>query len=772
MSDTLVGMLINPALQLKLLFGVSSGAVCAHVIITDKSDDDLLREVSWLKYVCPLEAWMPELTKANMLQLVTELPVLTTVEMHMTPVVDHRHSETKPAKVFKGAVRIPGSMLAMLWSYMNKGNMPPWVSNGKHDLATSVHEYVGSVVVIPDTFIGGGHLIHAIASGRQEECDRVWNQYKDHYSYLDSFQSQETKYMIIKDVAGRVMKTLQGTQEPVSVNDVLGMLLALHSHAVPTEHLIVLEKGLTDAISVRAGKIIPANDPTYSSKNYAVRMVQKNGLQVLSDVAVFDMILFMLDGKLPDDWLAAPRDRFLEEWKKFDEMMARTHVANEQAYVRDVTKIIRGWVKQFMTTMQCANHPTLLPVITGNFTVDKGCLVRMQALNPSTSPPAEWKMGMFWQGFQLLQLVIIAEPCGDLGLRTRYFSQGNWNEIVAGLVGVPAAGAKRDSTGSIPPDSLPLTQFEPEFRQWLLQAIVTVVRARGCNRLVPGLKLNDGLTVSRERQLIPKLVAQGLNLPEKATHRILDLAPPVPAPPGSSGPGAGAAPAPTGAAAGPSGAGPSGAGPSGAAPVPTGAAAGPGAGMAPNPMPAAVVPNPGAVWDGTDASLRALGWHTIEKFKDLDALLKEAILIVREGLHKSFLMDDDGNLLHIAFNGDADTVSPPTIVRFLASEIKGWVGQLYFEQPLSLKHMLKLGVGIHPSFDWRNQNVPKYITNQPKGIKSTDSKTKFKSFMATKLQALYDHDSNLNCFRKADPDWRDFFLKDEAYYNDVYRDGK
>jgi hypothetical protein len=449
-------------------------------------------------------------------------------------------------------------------------------------------------------------------------------------------------------------------------------------------------------------------------------------------------------------------------------MMARTHVANEQVYVRDVTKIIRGWVKQFESTMQCANHPTLLPVIAGNFTVDKGCLVRMQARNPWTAPPAEWKMGMFWQGFQLLQLVIIAEPCGDLGLRTKYFSQGNWNEIVAGLVGVPAAGAKRDSTGSIPPDSLPLTQFEPEFRQWLLQAIVTVVRARGCDRLRPGIKLNDGLTVSRERQLIPKLAAHGLNLPEKDTHRILDLAPPVPAPPGSSGPGAGAAPVPTGAAAGPSGAGPSGAGPSGAGP-----GAGPSAaGMAPNPMPAAVVPNPGAVWDGTDDSLRDLGWHTIEKLKDLDVLLKEAILIVREGLHKSFLMDDDGNLLHIAFNGDADTVSPQTIVRFLASEIKGWVGKLYFEQPLSLKHMLKLGVGIHPSFDWRNQNVPKYITNQTKGIKSTDSKTKFKSFMATKLQALYDHDSNLNCFRNADRDWRAFYLKDETRYNEYYRDGK
>jgi hypothetical protein len=117
MSDTLVGMLNNPSLQLKLLFGVSSGAVCAHVIITDKSDDDLFKEVSWLKYVCPLEAWMPELTKANMLQLVTDLPVLTTVDMHMTPVVD-RHSENKPAKVFKGATRIPASMLAMLWSYL------------------------------------------------------------------------------------------------------------------------------------------------------------------------------------------------------------------------------------------------------------------------------------------------------------------------------------------------------------------------------------------------------------------------------------------------------------------------------------------------------------------------------------------------------------------------------------------------------------------------------------------------------------------------------
>jgi len=194
--------------------------------------------------------------------------------------------------------------------------------------------------------------------------------------------------------------------------------------------------------------------------------------------------------------------------------------------------------------------------------------------------------------------------------------------------------------------------------------------------------------------------------------------------------------------------------------------------MAPNPMPATVVPNPGPVWDGTDDSLRGLGWHPIEKLKDLDVLLKEAILIVREGLHKSFLMDDDGNLLHIAFNGDADTVSPQTIVRFLASEIKGWVGKLYFEQPLSLKHMLKLGVGIHPSFDWRNQNVPKYITNNAKSIRSTDPKAKFKSFMATKLQALYDHDQSLACFRNADPAWRDFFLQDEAYYNDVYRDGK
>jgi len=298
---------------------------------------------------------------------------------------------------------------------------------------------------------------------------------------------------------------------------------------------------------------------------------------------------------------------------------------------------------------------------------------------------------------------------------------------------------------------------------------VTVVRARGCNRLAPGLKLNNGLTFTgyQFRVLIPKLVAHGLNLPEKYTHRILDLAPPVPAPPGSSGPGS----------SGPGSSGSS-AGPSGAASAPTGAAAGPSgaspsaAGMAPNPMPAAVVPNPVAVWDGTDDSLRGLGWHTIEKLKDLDVLLKEAILIVREGLHKSFLMDDDGNLLHIAFNGDADTVSPQTIVRFLASEIKGWVGKLYFEQPLSLKHMLKLGVGIHPSFDWRNQNVPKYITNQTKGIKSTDSKTKFKSFMATKLQALYDNDSNLNCFRNADPDWRAFYLKDETRYNEYYRDGK
>jgi hypothetical protein len=189
-------------------------------------------------------------------------------------------------------------------------------------------------------------------------------------------------------------------------------------------------------------------------------------------------------------------------------------------------------------------------------------------------------------------------------------------------------------------------------------------------------------------------------------------------------------------------------------------------------MVAAVVPNSGSVWDGTDASLRALGWNTIEKSKDLDGLLREAILLTRNELHKSALFTGPGLPVIIAFDGDENAVPGPTIVRFLAREIKGWTGQLYLEQPLTLKHMLKLGVGIHPSFDWRNQNVPKYITNNAKSIRSTDQKAKFKSFMATKLQALYDHDQNLACFRNADPAWRDFFLQDEAYYNDVYRDGK
>jgi len=762
MSDTFVGMLKDDTWLLKLLFGVSPDKVCAHVIITQKADGDLFKEVSWLKYVCPLEAFMPELTKTNMLQLVTDHPVLTTVDMHMKPVVDS-HSEKNPAKVFKGAVRIPVSMLAMLWSYMHQGEgrMPPWVSNGKHDLPALVQGYVCSVVPIPDMFIGAGHLIQAIASGRLEACDRDFNAFADKYSFHDHFHSQEHEYNIIKGVAASVMQTLQTTQEPVSLNAVLEMFSALHSQNVPVEHLLALELGLTNAIHARAVKAIPATNAQYSSKHYVEVMVKKDGLQALATAPPFKVIVFMLMGKLPDSCDDALKACFDTEWKKFNAMTTKLYDENEPVLVRNVTKIICGWVTQFMTSMQCPNSTTLLPVITGNFTMDKGFLMRLQAGNPHNTSDAKWRT-MFWLGLQLLQLFIIVEPCGDLGLVTRNFTDANWDEIVAGLVGVPAAGTKRDHTGSIPPDSLPLRQFEPEFRQWLLQGLVNVVRARGFGQMLPGLKFNEGLIVSGHPQLIPKLLAHGLNLPEKDTHRILDLAPPVPDPSGSSagpsgpgagssGPGAGAAPAPTGAAAGPSG---------------------PGAGMPPNPMVAAVVPNSGSVWDGTDASLRALGWHTIEKLKDLDVLLKEAILIVREGLHKSFLMDDDGNLLHIAFNGDADTVSPQTIVRFLASEIKGWVGKLYFEQPLSLKHMLKLGVGIHPSFDWRNQNVPKYITNQTKGIKSTDSKTKFKSFMATKLQALYDHDSNLNCFRNADPDWRAFYLKDETRYNEYYRDGK
>lgn len=195
--------------------------------------------------------------------------------------------------------------------------------------------------------------------------------------------------------------------------------------------------------------------------------------------------------------------------------------------------------------------------------------------------------------------------------------------------------------------------------------------------------------------------------------------------------------------------------------------------MAPNPMPAAVVPNPRAVWDGTDNSLKVLGWHTIEKSKDLDDLLHAAILLVRDKpLHNSFVMDDNGNLLHRAFNGDEDAVSVQTIVRFLASEIKGWVGQPYLNQPLTLKHMATIGVGVHPSLGWRNKYVPKYITNKPKDIKPASYEQKFSSFMATKLHAMWDMDQTLQCFRNADPEWRDFFLKDEAYYNDVYRDGK
>jgi hypothetical protein len=370
---------------------------------------------------------------------------------------------------------------------------------------------------------------------------------------------------------------------------------------------------------------------------------------------------------------------------------------------------------------------------------------------------------MFWLGLQLLQLFIIVEPCGDLGLVTRNFTDANWDEIVAGLVGVPAAGTKRDHTGSIPPDSLPLRQFEPEFRQWLLQGLVNVVRTRGFGQMLPGLKFNEGLIVSGHPQLIPKLLAHGLNVTEKDTHRILDLAPPVPAPPGSSGPGS----------SGPGSSGSS-AGPSGASPAPTGAAAGPSAaGMAPNPIAAAVLPNLGAVWDGTDDSLKGLGWNTIEKSKDLDDLLHAAILLVRDKpLHKSFVMDDDGNHLHLAFNGDEHAVSGQTIVRFLASEIKGWVGQPYLNQPLTLKHMVTIGVGVHLSLGWRNKHVPKYIANKPRDIKAPSYEAKFSSFMATKLHTMWDMDQTLSGFRNADPEWREFFLKDEAYYNDFYRDGK
>jgi len=762
MSDTFVGMLKDDTWLLKLLFGVSPDKVCAHVIITQKADGDLGKEVSWLKYVCPLEAFMPELTKTNMLQLVTDHPVLTTVDMHMKPVVDS-HSEKNPAKVFKGAVRIPVPMLAMLWSYMHQGEgrMPPWVSNGKHDLPALVQGYVCSVVPIPDMFIGGGHLIQAIASGRLEACDRDFNAFADKYSFHDHFHSQEHEYNIIKGVAASVMQTLQTTQEPVSLNAVLEMFSALHSQNVPVKHLLELQLGLTNAIHARAVKAIPATNAQYSSKHYVEVMVKKDGLQALATAPPFKVIVFMLMGKLPDSCDDALKACFDTEWKKFNAKTTKLYDENEPVLVRNVTKIICGWVTQFMTSMQCPNSTTLLPVITGNFTMDKGFLMRLQAGNPHNTSDAKWKT-MFWLGLQLLQLFIIVEPCGDLGLVTRNFTDANWDEIVAGLVGVPAAGTKRDHTGSIPPDLLPLRQFEPEFRQWLLQGLVNVVRARGSGQMRPGLKFNEGLIVSDHPQLIPKLLAHGLKLPEKDTHRILDLAPPAPAPPGSSGPGAGAAPVPTGAAA-------------GMHPAPTGAATGPsaaGPSAAPGPMVAAVVPNPGAVWDGTDASLRALGWQTIEKSKDLDGLLHEAILLTRNELHKSALFTGPGLPVIIAFNGDEKAVPGSTIVRFLAREIKGWTGQLYFEQPLTLKHMLKLGVGIHPSFDWRNQNVPKYITNNAKSIRSPDPKAKFKSFMATKLQALYDHDQSLACFRNADPAWRDFFLQDEAYYNDVYRDGK
>lgn len=171
--------------------------------------------------------------------------------------------------------------------------------------------------------------------------------------------------------------------------------------------------------------------------------------------------------------------------------------------------------------------------------------------------------------------------------------------------------------------------------------------------------------------------------------------------------------------------------------------------------------------------MKVLGWHTIEKSKDLDNLLQAAVLLVRDWPpHKSFVMDDDGNHLHLAFNGDEDAVSVQTVVRFLASEIKGWVGQLYLQQPLTLKHMITIGVGVHPSLDWRKQYVPKYITNNLRNIKPAHYEAKFRSFMATKLHAMWDMDPNLARFHNADPEWREFFLKDETYYNQVYRDGK